>query len=307
MKNYILRHSIISFLQDINIRGIRKFAHLLPGLLLPKPTKPLIIKTLHGFNMMIDPVRNNVIERSLYYTGTYEKGTLFIIGNLLREGDIFVDVGANIGLMSVFASSIVRDKGKIIAFEPHPQTMQILKNNIELNNITNIETSDFALGEKESEAKVYESSDSDRGSASLVKPHIETDSYDVHVIPLSKYFKSNPSIRLIKFDIEGYELEALMGAKEILTSEAPPMLIIECSEMRVNATKGGTVELYKYLKGINQYRIFKSSTGKSKVSRLIEIHNRSELPQHDNIYCFTNKHMEHLPDRIFILKMRKDA
>lgn len=299
MKKYTLRHSLISFMQDIDIKGIRRIAYYLPELLLPKPVGPLILKTRYGFYLMIDPVKDNGVERSIYNTGTYEKGTLFVIGNILREGDIFVDVGANIGLMSLFATSIVKDTGKIIAFEPHPETMRILKSNIELNNASNIETSYYALGKEEKEAKVYDRWDYNRGSATLIKPEIETDSYDVHVIPLVNYFKKDPTIRLIKIDVEGYELEALMGAGNILAGKVPPMLIVECSEMRENTSKEGSVELYEFLKGVNQYRLFKSSKGKGKISRLVEINNRSELPVHDNIYCFTNEHIGQIPEKIF--------
>ena len=286
-------------MQDIDIKGIRRIAHYLPELLLPKPVGPLILKTRYDFYLMIDPVKDNGVERSIYNTGTYEKGTLFVIGNILREGDIFVDVGANIGLMSLFATSIVKDTGKIIAFEPNPETLRILKSNIELNNASNIETSYYALGKEEKEAKVYDRWDYNRGSATLIKPEIETDSYDVHVIPLVNYFKKDPTIRLIKIDVEGYELEALMGTGNILAGKEPPMLIVECSEMRDNTSKEGLVELYEFLKGVNQYRLFKSLKGKGKISRLVEINNRSGLPLHDNIYCFTNEHIGQLPEKIF--------
>jgi len=299
MKKFRLRHSLISFMQDIDIKGIRKIAHYLPELLLPKPVGPLILKTRYGFYLMIDPVKDSGVERSIYNTGTYEKGTLFVIGNILKEGDTFVDVGANIGLMSLFATGIVKDTGKIIAFEPNPETMRILKYNIELNNASNIETSYYALGKEEKEAKVYDRWDYNRGSATLIKPEIETDSYDVHVIPLNNYFQKEPAIRLIKIDVEGYELEALMGAGNILAGKSPPMLIVECSEMRENTSKEGSVELYEFLKGVNQYGLFKSLKGKGKISRLVEINSRSDLPLHDNIYCFTNEHIGQIPEKIF--------
>ena len=58
--------------------------------------------------------------------------------NILKEGDTFVDVGANIGLMSIFSSFLVRESGKVFSFEPNPITNNILKENIELNNLSNI-------------------------------------------------------------------------------------------------------------------------------------------------------------------------
>jgi len=299
IKSYKFRHLIISALQDIDIRGIRKISYLLPKVLLPKPKGALVIRTLYGFYMNIDPEKDHGVEESIYRTGTYEKGTLFIMRNILKEGDVFVDVGANIGLMSIFASLIVKETGKTIAFEPNPETMKILESNIELNHISNIETSNYAVGEKREQSRVYEHWESNRGSASLIKPDIETTSYDVNVIALSDYFRKDQTIHVIKIDIEGYELLALKGARSILAGKSPPMLIVECSETRENAFGEGLDKLYDYLKKINQYRLFKPTADKSKVSKLIEIADRTELPQHDNIYCFTNRHMEQIPDKVF--------
>ena len=249
--------------------------------------------------MIIDPVKDDGVEKTIYYTGTYEKGTLFVIKNLLREGDTFVDVGANIGLMSIFASSIVKASGKIVAFEPNPITFKILKSNIALNNLSNIETSDYAIGAKTNGAKIYDRWDLNRGSASLIKPENVSESYDIRVITLSNYFKVKQCIHLIKIDIEGYELEALKGAKDILDGESPPMLIVECSESRKNTYGLNTDDLYEFLKSNTQYRLFKSRGGKEKISKLVEIKSRSELSQHDNIYCFINQHIQQIPGKVF--------
>jgi len=299
MINYSLRHRFISALQDTDIKGIRKIAHFIPRLLIPTPTGSITIKTLYGFMMIIDPVKDDGVEKTIYYTGTYEKGTLFVIKNLLREGDTFVDVGANIGLMSIFASSIVKASGKIVAFEPNPITFKILKSNIALNNLSNIETSDYAIGAKTNGAKIYDRWDLNRGSASLIKPENVSESYDIRVITLSNYFKVKQCIHLIKIDIEGYELEALKGAKDILDGESPPMLIVECSQRRENTYGLNTDDLYEFLKSNTQYRLFKSRGGKEKISKLVEIKSRSELPQHDNIYCFINQHIQQIPGKVF--------
>ena len=299
MADYTFRHKLISTLQDVDIRGVRRIAYLLPQLLIPKPKCSVTIKTLYGFHMIIDPVNDNGVEKCLYYTGTYEKGTLFVIKHLLREGDTFVDVGANIGLMSVFAASIVKDSGKIIAFEPNPDTMEILLSNIALNELSNIETTGYALGSKPGEGKIYDRMDVNRGGASLIKPENEGKSYDINITTLSAYFNQNQHIQLIKIDIEGYELEALKGAMDLLDGGSPPMLIVEYSESRENTHGYNTDELYEFLINRTPYRLFKSKGGKEKVSRLVEVTARNELPHHDNIYCFTDQHMQQIPGKIF--------
>ncbi len=299
IKSFRLRHKLISSLRDVDIRGVRKLAHHLPKILIPNPGGAITIRTLYGFPMIIDPVRDHGVEESIYYTGTYEKGTLFIINKILNEGDLFVDVGANIGLIYLFASLIVGNTGRVIAFEPGRETMAILKQNIELNNIQNIETSDCAVGSRRGHGKIYESSDMNRGGASLIKPSSQSVGQEVTITTLSAFLKDEPRVALIKVDIEGYELEALRGAHEILAGEPSPMLIIECSELRDNLNGVGTGALYDYLMSLGNYRLFKSRIDKSKVSRLVEIHHRSELPAHDNIYCFTGRHLETIPRKIF--------
>ncbi len=111
-RNFFIRHALVSSLLEIDVRGIRRIAHHLPRLLIPEPQGICIMKTRYGFCLQIDPVRDQGVERSIYYTGTYEKGSLAIMKRLLRKGDSFVDVGANIGLMSLYASQLVGASGK---------------------------------------------------------------------------------------------------------------------------------------------------------------------------------------------------
>lgn len=300
MKSFLFRHKLISFLQDFNIRGFRKISHHLPNILIPKPKNDLIIKTIHGFYLIINPVLDNGVEKSIYYTGTYEKGTLHILKKVLKENNVFVDIGANIGLMSILSSSIVKNKGCVYSFEPNPNTYKILKENISINNISNIELSRYAIGNKSESSVIYDNLESNRGSSSLIKPEVETDKYDIEVVRLSDYFENKDiKIDLIKADIEGYELEALNGAIEILKRDNPPMLIVECSEIRDNVNDNNREELFNFITKVNKYKIFKLQGGKSRKSKLIEISNKENMPMHDNIFCFTYSHLNIIPKNIF--------
>jgi len=299
MKSFYLRHRLISFLNDFDIKGIRKLSHFLPQILIPRPKAALKMKTIYGFYLIIDPVKDNGVERSIYFTGTYEKGTLYIIKNILNKGDTFVDVGANIGLISVFASKVVGSSGKVIAFEPNPNTLKLLKKNIELNKCTNIITSDHAIGNANKRAKIYDRWDSNRGSATLIKPETSTDSYDIKISTLSDALSDNQKIDLIKLDIEGYELEALKGAENIFNRDTPPALIIECSDIRDNDLSKNRNDVYDHIKKLDKYRIYRTISDKGRVSKLIEMRSKTDLLSNDNIYCFTDKHLDKIPEKIF--------
>ncbi len=298
-RRFPLRHSLISALADLDVRGLRRIAQSLPGLLIPEPSGACIMRTLHGFWLRIDPVSDEGVERSIYYTGTYEKGALAVMKRILREGDLFVDAGANIGLMSLFASGLVGHTGKVYAFEPNPETAAILRENIRINGAVNIEVSEYAIGKSPGKARIYERWDLNRGSATLIRPDVETGSHEVSVTTLSQFLRDEKAVRLVKLDIEGYEPEALEGAMELLQREDPPMLMVECSEIAGNSFAGGPPAIYDLLAGPGRYRIFRGRGGKGRVSKLVEVKGAGEMPSHDNIYCFTGDHIRRIPPGMF--------
>src|SRR5690606_6625977 len=113
-----IRHFIFSKLLNVDLPGVRFLAARLPAIAMPRPTRELNLKTIYGFGLRIDPATDRGMERSIYLTGTYEQGTLFVMRQILRPGDVFVDVGANIGWMTLYAVQCVGKGGKVFAFEP---------------------------------------------------------------------------------------------------------------------------------------------------------------------------------------------
>src|SRR5260370_7902570 len=68
---------------------------------------------------------------------------------VLRPGDGFVDVGANIGALSLAASSIVGQNGHVFAVEAHPRTVEYLRGNVRLNEAENVRIIHAAVGDRE--------------------------------------------------------------------------------------------------------------------------------------------------------------
>lgn len=290
------RHRLITFLRDLDVKGVRNIAHRLPHLILPKPKGDMIIETLHGFKLIIDPVKDQGVENVVYYTGTYERGTMDLLSCLLKPGDCFVDVGANIGLMTVHAARIVGMGGHVYAFEPNIETHRLLQQNIKLNDLRCVELSTKALGAASSAGVLYDRWESSRGSASMVSDGKESTGLPVVISTLDIEIQAGQRVDLLKMDIEGYELEALKGAQRLLSAKDAPMLIVECS---VDVDPRHPELLFRKLRSINKYRIFKALGGKERKSRLVEIVDEKMLPKHDNIIAITEAHLKHLPVWLF--------
>lgn len=283
-RKYPVSHRLISFLRDLDLKGIRRLSVDLPKILLPDPgtVGPHILQTIHGFQMKIDPSRDSGVELSLFQTGTYEKGTLHLLQKLLQPGDTFVDIGANIGLMSVFAAGCVGEKGKVLAFEAHPETFDWLNFNVALNHAACIETYGFALGNETGSAVIYDNWDINRGGASLVVRQENATGHTVEVKTLDDVLDSDISPKLIKVDVEGFELPVLRGAAQTIR-RSRPVLIVEYSVNRDNQYE--STELIDFIESFGFYKLFKLSGTKERKSELTEIKSRAELPDHDNIIC----------------------
>lgn len=282
--NFQLRHKFIQWLNNIDIKGFRKIAFWTPKILIPRPTNEGILQLPSGLKLWIDPVIDNGVERSLYFTGSYEAGTLNFIEENLSKGGTFLDVGANIGLMSLVASKVVGDSGHIISFEPHPVTADILRSNIQLNNIKNIEVVEKGIGNTNKITRIHDRWDVNRGGATILESHDNDAGYPIELVRLDDVL-TNRKIDLIKIDVEGFELEVLKGAKKLLSAKNPPTLIVECTAETENENYSRQA-LFEWIKNTNgQYRFFKLKGSKSRVSKLVEVKKINELPTHDNLFC----------------------
>jgi FkbM family methyltransferase len=210
-----ISHQMADTLAKIPVRGSLLLGHLMSRLLLGKAQSPTLIKTRYGFDMLISPHLDRGVDRTLFLTGTTERGTLHVMKQYLSlypRATVF-DVGANIGLISLFVSGLL-PLGTVFAFEPVHEAFQRLVFNIALNASKNVKAFNFALGSGAAYRAIYVKS-SHLGMSSFLRCENPGESSQyVKIMTIDSIIDDITSkVDFIKIDVEGWELEVL---KELL-------------------------------------------------------------------------------------------
>ena len=181
----------------------------------------------------------------------------------IKKGDTVVDIGANIGLFTLFFSKLVGTTGRVIAFEPDPENFDVLKKNIELNEITNVTLVQKGVSNKNESVKLYKSNVS--GGHSLIKNEWAKEYTNIQTVTLDDYFRGE-EIDMIKIDAEGFELEVIEGGKKLLENNKNMKIISEFGGYYYKRSKPKV--LYPKIlheMGFNLFGVIDKSTGKSKI------------------------------------------
>ena len=209
------------------------------------PNKPNYV-IVEGFKLYIHEGKD-LLSDSLLITKEYEPLETKVIKDIVKEGNIVVDAGANIGYYTILLSKAVGHNGKVYAFEPEKSCFNLLKKNCRENKCYNVILINKALSNKEGEIKFY-INEKDKGSSSVIE---NGDAVIVQSTTLDKEI-SKP-IDFMKIDIEGAELQALQGATTSLRSCSK--MVIEIPEDRKD------FESIKELLIKNKYKIERLDIG----------------------------------------------
>lgn len=161
----------------------------------------------------------------------YESPSLApVLEAFLASGSTFVDVGANVGVYTAWASRCVGAGGRVIAFEPVPATREQLERTVALNALGNVRVVPKALGAAPGTLSLWLLPHAS-GLSSAVVPadtssarsiEVETATLDDELTALGA-----PSPALVKIDVEGYEMEVLRGAVRTLAASDGPAVLFE--------------------------------------------------------------------------------
>lgn len=178
----------------------------------------------------------NLRRHVMFWSGGLERFEPFTVATLraaVRPGDIVFDVGANIGFFSTLLSRLVGRRGRVLAFEPEPENLDMLRWNLDANDCGNVTILPCALGAETGTAtfSLDEATGSTghlggeptagelavgTGKVRLIRTPVET------IDGVVERYGAAPDV--IKMDIEGGEIDALAGATETLNRQRPVVL-----------------------------------------------------------------------------------
>ncbi len=158
--------------------------------------------TFFGARMACD-IRD-FIQRRVYYFGIYEPNLSHYLAERLCPADHFVDVGANIGYVTLLASHLVGD-GRVTSIEASPNTYGKLCANLRLNGIQNVTPINAAATGKPCLIEIVDGNSRNIGSGSVRPAATDRAAQTVRGVPLSALIEEPEQVTVIKIDIEGSE------------------------------------------------------------------------------------------------------
>lgn len=213
-----------------------------------------------------------------------------VLARLLRPGDVFVDGGANVGLLSLIGATVVGPTGRVLACEPGPGTRVLLEANAALNAFETLESHPVALSDRLGTERfvVFENGS---GLASFAPRGEGGTIIEVRVTTLDDLTSClGERVALVKLDIEGAEVKALLGASDLIT-RAAPLFLVEVESEHL-ARQGASADDLSYILEPHGYEAYAITVD----ARLIKLSGpwRSPDEAHPNLVLASPRRAERL-------------
>jgi FkbM family methyltransferase len=188
----------------------------------------VLVRTAVGY--LLCPASDYPLLATLVDRGELELGTRKLIQRLLRPGETFIDIGANVGMHTLAAAIAMQARGRIIAFEPHPTTCELLRKSLLLNGFARMaETHQAAVSNREGVLPLFLGPTSGHHSLYPLGGDVGSTGamVDVPLVRIDDIISADTRVDLVKIDVEGAELDAIEGACATIERNADVALIVE--------------------------------------------------------------------------------
>ncbi|MEC9369127.1 MAG: FkbM family methyltransferase [Pseudomonadota bacterium] len=189
-----------------------------------------IERQVHDYRMLLD-MHDRGISRSLLLFGTREVEHKIILERVLKPGMTVFVIGAYFGYYALMDLGLIGSSGKLVAIEPSPTNVALLKRNLSLNGHKSVPVIETAISDKPGERLFHLSRQSNLGTfhdtGSGVR-HLSGESIPVRTMTVPEIAAQHGAPDLIRMDVEGHEVEVIGGMLEhIRKRKLAPMILFE--------------------------------------------------------------------------------
>jgi FkbM family methyltransferase len=213
--------------------------------------KPVVLEDAYGVRFILEPW--DTAAKRDRISGEFYRDEFSALKKLINEGDMVFDLGANIGLHATLFSRWVGGTGRVLAFEPFPDTAWRLRETLALNRCANVEVFEFAILDRSGYAELNTFSPRYAAWNSFGKPAFggiqPTGVATVPVRDLDTFCtdKHIDRISFLKIDVEGFEKSVILGAKELLAANKIDSLSFEISRIPLEGSGVKPKEIFETL------------------------------------------------------------
>jgi FkbM family methyltransferase len=198
--------------------------------------------------------QDQYVSRRIREGGIWEPYETSLVLSMLKSGDVFVDVGANIGYFSILAASVVQDGGAVFAFEPDPANFRLLQESALLNGQQNvINAVEAGLADDSGDGQLYLSQDN-LGDHQIYAAGDKRSSLPITLHNGSHYLRERVQrIDLLKVDTQGSEYQVMAGLLPLLQAlPQVPRIIIELTPLSLRQAGSSGRALIELLATLGQ-------------------------------------------------------
>jgi len=185
--------------------------------------------------IMVNP-NDPVVSGALRF-GVYENAEVALVLSLCKPGNVFVDVGANVGLYTALAGLAVGPSGKVFAFEPEPESFSFLQKTVAENKLLNTKIVQSAASNTNGEHRLYTSS-GNRGDHRLYNNADADGSVGVKTLRLDDFLRSEgiSKVDILKIDVQGFEGFVIEGMAETIRNSSNISIVMEFWPLGLRST-----------------------------------------------------------------------
>lgn len=215
-----------------------------------------------------------ILQRYLYLYGVWEPNLTAWLSDRLSRGDVFVDVGANIGYYSVLSAKRIGPDGHVVAIEPFPNISAALRAHIDRNGLSNVRVLNEAVLDRAQDVELFQALPSNMAASSIINIPGYRPAGMIRARTLAEILTPDEirRARIIKIDVEGSEIEAVRSLIPILSEARDDCeLVVEVGGALPPAPSAGAAyeQIYRLLKpfGFHCYQLLNPYEAAAYLSR----------------------------------------